>query len=130
MNKIITLFLFFLCSNTFNSFASICNEPACMIADSQLKELDPLKDLPAPQISSMLLVDDILPDQQILLELQSELELNQQSYDKISALSFPSTEAVSSQFLMEKFYHQGLINFNWSKLKLPDSIHVTAKPKK
>lgn len=128
MKSLTTLFILNILFNVYTSKAAICSEPACILGDSKLIEVDPVNVLANQQISSMLLVDDLLPDLQTLLELQSELELNQHKYDKISNLGSHGVGAMPSEALMDILYHQGF--FNVSKLASPNNVQVTTKPKK
>ena len=129
-NQLLTYWVVILCLTHYSyqtlAKAPDCDSTACLWGDDL--KVDPMKQLRAKQSSSMLLIDDIIPDTEslALLEETTNSFINKENLN--DNLNNQLTVLQKTQNIMDYLYIIGMIENTSPDLKR--SLFISSKPKK
>ena len=127
MKNILVVILFTGIIHSSNSVA--CSDVACVIFDQQTITIDPIKELEQKQISSMLLVEDILPDSDSLEGLQAAVGNDLKGYENIASQNHEVLAIEKVNSVMDFAYRKGFVGPESSFIK-NSKVYMSAKKRK
>lgn len=126
MKNILVISLVVAMLHSLSSFA--CDKVACIDLGDSVNIQDPLSELPIQPTTSMLIVEDILPENYSLMNLQATLgstDIN--NYEQIKNITEQQLAFEKVNHLMDYWYLQGYFK---QKTNIDPKVLISAKVRK